>query len=115
MTNNIFTETSKTGTNFSSNEFITLDLGSNQNINRVVVGSDFNNTLAGGWGKGYTENKLIQVSTDNINWTNVGNTGTFNSGIQLYSFDTISARYVRLYNSGSGYISVTEFYAGYQQ
>ena len=115
MTNNIFTETSKTGTNSSSNEFITLDLGSNRNINRVVVGSDFNGTLSGGWGKWYTENKLIQVSTDNTNWTNVGNTGTFNSGIQSYSFGTISARYVRLYNGGSGYIAVTEFYAGYQQ
>lgn len=115
MTNNMFTETSKTGTNSSSNEFITLDLGSNRNINRVVVGSDFNGTLSGGWGKWYTENKLIQVSTDNTNWTNVGNTGTFNSGIQSYSFGTISARYVRLYNGGSGYIAVTEFYAGYQQ
>jgi prepilin-type N-terminal cleavage/methylation domain-containing protein len=111
MTNNIFTESLQTGTNSGVDQFVKIDFGSTQTISKVVVGSDFNNVLAGGWNKSYAENKLIQVSTDNLNWTTVANTGTFNLAMQVYSFASTSARYVRIYTP-SGYLAVTEFYAG---
>jgi prepilin-type N-terminal cleavage/methylation domain-containing protein len=111
MTNNIVTESLRTATNSAADQFIRMDFGSAQTISKVVVGADLYSTLAGGWNKSYTENKLIQVSTDNVNWTTVANTGTFNLAMQVYSITPTSARYVRLYTP-SGYISATEFYAG---
>ena len=108
MTNGIFAETAQTGTNSSPNEWIKMDLGTVANVNSVVVGSDFNNTLAGGWGKGWTENRDIQYSTDNVNWTTAFNTGTFTQGIKTFTV-SFSARYIRIFSNN--YIGLTEFYA----
>ena len=107
MTNGIFAETKQTGTN-SGNEWVMMDLGSIKNVSSVVVGSDYTNTLDGGWGKSYTENKIVQYSNDNSNWTQVFNTGNFSQGIQTYNY-SFSARYIRI--TSSGWLSVTEFYA----
>lgn len=107
MTNGIFAETKQTGTN-SGNEWIMMDLGSIKNVRAVVVGCDLTNTLDGGWGKGYTENKVVQYSSDNTNWNQVFNTGNFSQGIQTYNYN-FSARYIRIISSG--WMSVTEFYA----
>lgn len=85
-----------------------MDLGSVKNVTSVIVGSDFTNTLDGGWGKSYTENKIVQYSNDNSNWTQAFNTGTFTQGIKTYNF-SFSARYIRI--TSSGWLSVTEFYA----
>jgi hypothetical protein len=68
MTNGIFTETKETGTNNGS-EWIMMDLGSVKNVTSVVIGCDYNSVLEGGWGKGWTENKNVQYSSDNTNWT----------------------------------------------
>jgi hypothetical protein len=108
MTNGIFAETAQTGTNSSPNEWIKMDLGTVANVTSVVVGSDFNSTLAGGWGKGWAENRDIQYSTDNVNWTTAFNTGTFTQGIKTFTV-SFSARYIRIFSNN--YIGLTEFYA----
>jgi hypothetical protein len=108
MTNGISAETRETGTNSGSNEWIKMDLGAVTNVKSVVIGCDFNNNLEGGWGKSYTENKIVQYSSDNINWVQAFNTGNFTQGIQTFNF-IFSARYIRIISSG--WLSVTEFYA----
>lgn len=108
MTDGIFVENSQTGTNNASVEWIKMDLGSVTNVSSVVIGSDFTNVLPGGWGKSYTENKNIQYSTDNINWTTAFNTGTFNQGIKTFTVN-FSARYIRILSTG--WVCLTEFYA----
>lgn len=107
MTNGIFAETKETGTGNAS-EWIMMDLGAVTNVTSVVIGCDFNGVLEGGWGKSYTENKIVQYSSDNTNWTQAFNTGTFTQGIQTFKFN-FSARYIRIISSG--WVSVTEFYA----
>ena len=107
MTNGSFTETSQTATNASS-EYVRMDLKSVYNVSVVVIGSDFSNTLSGGWGKGYAENKNVQYSSDGLTWTTAFNTGTFTQGIQFYPV-SFSARYIQIVNNG--YIAITEFYA----
>lgn len=108
MTDGVFAETSQTGTNNSSVEWIKMDLGTVINVKSVVIGCDFNNILPGGWGRSYTANKNIQYSTDNINWAQAFNTGTFNQGIQTYPVN-FPARYVRIFHTG--WVCLTEFYA----
>jgi hypothetical protein len=107
MTNGIFAETKETGTGNAS-EWIMMDLGAVTNVTSVVIGCDFNGVLEGGWGKGYTENKIVQYSSDNTNWTQAFNTGTFTQEIQTFKFN-FSARYIRIISSG--WVCVTEFYA----
>lgn len=107
MTNGIFAETKQTGTN-NGNEWVMMDLGSVKNVTSVIVGSDFTNTLEGGWGKSWTENRNVQYSNDNTNWTQAFNTGTFTQGIKTFSVN-FSARYIRF--ASTGYLSITEFYA----
>ena len=107
MTNGIFTETKETGTN-NGNEWIMMDLGSLRNVTSVVIGCDYNGVLEGGWGRGWTENRNVQYSSDNTNWTVAFNTGTFSQGIKTFSY-SFSARYIRIVSSG--WVCVTEFYA----
>lgn len=107
MTNGIFAETKQTGTN-NGNEWIMMDLGSVKNVTSVVIGCDYNSVLEGGWGKGWTENRNVQYSSDNTNWTVAFNTGTFSQGIKTFSY-SFSARYIRIVSSG--WVCVTEFYA----
>lgn len=107
MTNGIFEETKQTGTNNGS-EWVMMDLGSVKNVTSVVVGCDFTNTLEGGWGKSWTENRNVQYSSDNTNWTVAFNTGTFTQGLKTFN-QSFSARYIRIFHNG--YLSITEFYA----
>ncbi len=107
MTNGIFAETKQTGTNNGS-EWVMMDLGSVKNVTSVVVGCDFTNTLEGGWGKSWTENRNVQYSSDNTNWTVAFNTGTFTQGLKTFN-QNFSARYIRIFHNG--YLSITEFYA----
>jgi len=113
MTNGITAETLQTGTLIHSDadgSWVQMDFGSEQAFERVVVGSDFANTLAGGWGKEYTENVEIIGSNNGTTWTVIGNTGLFTQALQEYSTPGASYRYVRLRKVGN-YIALTEFYA----
>jgi hypothetical protein len=108
MNNNSYTELYETGTDNGSLEWIQIDLLSEYEIKQVVIGSDYGNTLNGGWTEFYTENKDVEYSNDGITWTYLFNTGMFTQGIQTYNVN-VSARYLRI-TSENEYLSVTEFY-----
>lgn len=114
MTNGVYAELTSTGTNgYGSAEYVQMDLQCVYAITNVVVGCDFDYTLAGGWGPSYTENKDVEYSFDGITWFYLFNTGSFTQGIQNYSVN-VNARYIRIVSNpliNNGYLSVTEFYA----
>ncbi|WP_232189450.1 discoidin domain-containing protein [Cohnella silvisoli] len=66
---------------------LTVDLGSAQMVNKVVVKPD-----SGGYASQYT----IQTSTDNVIWTTVATETTGTGSAKAYSFGAVSARYVKL-------------------
>jgi hypothetical protein len=111
MTNGVTAESVQTATLPSVNEYVRMDLGAEYPVATIYVGCDFTNTLAGGWGKVYTENHIMEYSTDGTNWTYIGSTGTFSSALKTFSV-SFNARYIQLHSQeGNGYIVVTEFYA----
>ena len=113
MTNGVTAETTQTGTNTHSDAdgaWLQMDFGSQTAFSRVVVGADFDNTLAGGWGKTYTENCDIIGSNDEATWAVLANTGTFTEALQAYDTPGASYRYVRI-RKANNYLAVTEFYA----
>jgi lysophospholipase L1-like esterase len=83
-------------------QWITVDLGAIQNIGRVRLN----------WNAAYGQSYEIQVSTNNLNWTPVYNTGSGSGGIEDISFTAVNARYVRMYGmlrgAANGY-SLNEF------
>lgn len=112
MQNNSAGETLQTGTNSDPNtSFIVMDFGNVKSFSAIVVGCDFNDTLAGGWGKTYTENAAIEISSDKVSWTQIGTTGLFSQATQEYQFSGQSARYVRISRPAWNYLAATEFYA----
>jgi hypothetical protein len=120
MTNGIFTETTETGTNrdndFDNRDWIQMDFGSEKAFSKIIIGADFDDTLAGGWSKFFTENCSVRASNvggnDPADWTTiVADTGTFTQGIQEYSTPAASYRYVRLVGQLFDYLAATEFNA----
>jgi hypothetical protein len=111
MTNGVSAESVHTATsNDEAEQWVQMDLGSVQSVTEVVVGCDFSSTLAGGWGKTFTENLALEHSMDGTSWTNFGSTGTFTTGLKTFSV-SFTARYIRLFAPFGTYIAVTEFYA----
>ena len=112
MTNGVLAETYETGTDRGVGEWVKVDLGVVYPVTEVVVGCDFTDTLVGtgGWGKTYTENKTIEVSTDNSTWTAVADTGIFASSSKTFVLN-VFARYVRIITTEDEWLAVTEFYA----
>jgi hypothetical protein len=112
MTNSSTAEDSQTGTNSHTTgdlAWVQMDFGAETAFEKVVVGADFYNTLAGGWGKFYAESADIIGSNNGTTWTVLGNTGTFTDGIKVITTTAASYRYVRIRRSG--FLAVTEFYA----
>ena len=72
---------------FSDPQWITVDLGSAQQISRVVLN----------WEAGYGKSYNIQVSNDNISWTTIYTTTTGNGGTDDLTGLSGSGRYVRMY------------------
>jgi hypothetical protein len=100
-------------TDGATSVWIKMDLGASFEIYEVVVGTATSN-IPGGWDKSYTENKNVQYSTDNTNWTTAFNTGSFASN-GIYTFAvSFTARYIRIFNSTTGglgiYVAISEFY-----
>ena len=86
----------------SDPQWINVDLGSVQNINRVRLF----------WESAYGKSYKIQVSNDATNWTDVFSTTTGLGGADEIPFPTTGARYVRMYGTqrGTGYgYSLYEF------
>ncbi|XID91506.1 discoidin domain-containing protein [Paenibacillaceae bacterium WGS1546] len=94
--------TSYWSSNHSDNEWIYVDLQEEYVTNRVRLN----------WGEAYGKSYKIQVSNDAATWTDVYSTTTGNGGIEDISFNSVSARYVRMQGvqqgAGNGY-SLYEF------
>ena len=73
-------------------EWITVDLGSVQNVGWVRLN----------WDLAYGQSYEIQVSTDNLNWIPVYNTSSGTGGIEDISFTAVNARFVRMYGMQRG-------------
>lgn len=121
MTNGVFAESTQTGTDLSDNEWIQMDVGATRNITSIVIGCDFDNTLAGGWGKEYTEGNRIVYRTDTPSgfndiseWTIAFTVPILTAGITVFPV-SFSARYIRMWSPVEGYrtfsnIAATELY-----
>lgn len=108
---NAIAATTTTGT--GTNQYVMLDFGSNKNFSHVQI--------AAGTAVGNLDGAELQISTDAINWTNLtftndatGVTGTTFSGSSIvypitYTFTNQNARYIRVFRSGSGIVSLGEF------
>lgn len=121
MQNGTHQETTETGTNWhseaSGGPWVQMDFGFVRPFEAVVIGSDYSNSLAGGWGKEYAEFCDVFGSNDETNWTLLFNTGEFTAFANaVKTFETPGAawQYVRIVgnsNIGYGYLAITEFHA----
>ncbi len=80
-----------TGTRWSSeysdNQWIYVDLGSSRPVSSVVLN----------WEVAYAKQYQIQVSNDETTWATVYTNNNGAGGVNTISFDTVSARYVKMY------------------
>jgi hexosaminidase len=60
------------------------------------------------WEDGFGSNYKVDVSTDNVNWTNVYSTTNGNGGVDNITFPSRSVRYIKLYGTPSGGYSLWE-------
>ncbi|HEV2695228.1 MAG TPA: discoidin domain-containing protein [Verrucomicrobiae bacterium] len=90
----------------SDPQWLSVDLGTMQNIYRV-------NWI---WTAAYGKSYQVQISTDNTNWASVYNTTAGLGGTNSISFAPVNTRYVRIYGTaqatGLGYgLSELQVYA----
>jgi hypothetical protein len=96
-------ENTKWVSSSSDPQWISVDLGSEMDVNRVILK----------WGDDYAKSFKIQVSTDNSAWTDVFSTTSGGArSVTDETFATTSARYVRMNGTlrgGSGGYSLFDF------
>lgn len=73
-------------------QWIVVDLGNNYSINRIKIN----------WEAAYGKNFLVQVSTDNSNWTTLRDVQNNTSLSNDYTGLTGTGRYVRIYGTARG-------------
>lgn len=73
-------------------QWITVDLGNTYSINRIKIN----------WEAAYGKNFLVQVSTDNSNWTTLRDVQNNTSLSNDYTGLTGTGRYVRVYGTARG-------------
>lgn len=73
-------------------QWITVDLGNTYSINRIKIN----------WEAAYGKNFLVQVSTDNSNWTTLRDVQNNTSLSNDYTGLTGTGRYVRIYGTARG-------------
>ncbi len=78
--------------NFSDPQWITLDLGKEQEINKVILR----------WELAYGRSYNISTSNNSKNWQEVYSTNQGNGGVDEITFSPVTARYVRMYGTGRG-------------
>lgn len=104
---------SETGTNNEANPWIKANLGSTKFIDYVIVGYDYLNNLAGGWGVSYTEGNELQISTDDTNWTTVAKTPTYSATGMSNGLVRIpikkDAQYIRMRRVSTNWMALLEF------
>ncbi|WP_371915717.1 galactose-binding domain-containing protein [Paenibacillus odorifer] len=76
----------------SNNEWIYVDLGANQSVNRVKLN----------WEDAYAKGYKVQVSNDATTWTDTYVTTTGNGSIDDITFTANSGRYVRVLCTARG-------------
>ncbi|WP_310604709.1 galactose-binding domain-containing protein [Anaerosporobacter sp.] len=79
-------EGTRWASNQSDNEWLCIDLGSAQNISKVILK----------WEAAYGKSYEIQVSQDGTNFTTVAKNADGKGGVEEISFNKTSARYVRI-------------------
>ncbi len=77
---------------FSDPQWIRVDLGSTKQINRVVLN----------WEAAYGSSYKIQVSSDDMTWTDIFSTTTGNGGIDDLTGLSGTGRYLRMYGTVRG-------------
>jgi hexosaminidase len=82
----------------SGAQWMIIDLLANYQVNRIKIT----------WENGFGTTYKLDVSTDNINWTNVYSTTSGNSGVDDNSFSSKPARYIKLYGTPSNGYSLWE-------
>nr|BFE62090.1 penicillin acylase family protein [Dactylosporangium thailandense] len=78
--------TSRWASGWSDNQSITVDLGSAQQVRRVILR----------WESAYGSRYRIEVSANNSTWTTAATVDAGNGGIDNVTFAPVSARYVRM-------------------
>lgn len=79
--------TTRWSSGYTDNEWLAVDLGTAQNISRVVVK----------WENAYATSYTIETSNDTVNWTVQKTVTTGAGGTEDLSFPTVNARYVRVH------------------
>ena len=93
--------------------YIRVDLGSMRTVGRVIVGYDYLDNLAGGWGTTFGKGLSVQVSSNATTWTTVTTTPTYSStgvsnGLVPVIFPAqVQARYIQLWKNDI--FGITEF------
>ncbi|MFY7886259.1 MAG: discoidin domain-containing protein, partial [Dolichospermum sp.] len=100
----------------AANQFVMLDLGSNKTFSNVQI--------AAGTAVGNLDGAALQTSTDGITWNTLsftnaatGVTSTTFTGSSIvypitYTFASQTARYIRVFRSATGIVSLGEFRVG---
>ncbi|MFA5329848.1 MAG: discoidin domain-containing protein [Prolixibacteraceae bacterium] len=79
-------KSSRWSSDYSDNQWIYVDLGKTTNVNRVVLN----------WENAYGKEYKIQVTSDELNWTDVAEEKQGKAGPATFVFDNVAARYVRM-------------------
>lgn len=97
-------------TDLGNPAWIEMNLGRNYGVAKVIIGTATSN-IPGSWNKSFTENKIVEYSSDRSVWTTAFNTGTF-AADGIYTFNTnFTARVIRIRTTGNDYVALSEFYA----
>jgi hypothetical protein len=97
-------------TDLGNPAWIEMNLGRNYGVAKVIIGTATSN-IPGSWNKSFTENKIVEYSSDRSVWTTAFNTGTF-AADGIYTFNTnFTARYIRIRTTSNDYVALSEFYA----
>jgi hypothetical protein len=124
MQNQVTDEILATATN-GDGGWVMMDFGIPAVVDRVVVGTDLNETLQiggsgwwGTWGPWYTEGAIIDYSSDGANWTTLipDVSGFWNQQRSILEYaiaPNVLCRYLRIGYTFNAhwYFAVTEFYA----
>jgi hypothetical protein len=111
MSNGSVSDTA-TGTDSGPSEFVRMTLPRTTPISKVFIGTA-TNSIPGGWDKSYTENRIVEYSTNNgSSWVSGFNTGTFvSNGIYEFAVSWSNVTDIRIRQATTGYLALTEFYA----
>jgi hypothetical protein len=111
MSNGSVSDTA-TGTDSGPSEFVRMTLPRTTPISKVFIGTA-TSSIPGGWNKSYTENRLVEYSTNNgSSWVSGFNTGTFvSNGIYEFAVSWNNVTDIRIRQATTGYLALTEFYA----